>query len=276
MNRIHWFQSNISKEMRGLEIGPSYRPIFPKRDGWNVAIVDHLDKNLLIKKYSAWGVPTESIEEVDYVIGPKSLTEFLPKAQLDYVIASHVIEHIPNPIKFLNDISTILVRKGLLRMAVPDKRFCFDVLKPCSTIGHMIQAFAENRTRHTFAQYLDALIMHTKYEGEITFSKINDPNKLEFAHSLDQSYQKSCEERKNPSPMDVHGWIFTPSSFLAILTILNSLNFIDLTIETIVPDGHHEFLVELRKDSEKKYQPNKILKSFWNSMVEESEIVKKH
>lgn len=50
-----------------LEIGASYCPLLPKRDGFRVTTVDHLPAEELKAKYAPLGTVVEAIEPVDYV-----------------------------------------------------------------------------------------------------------------------------------------------------------------------------------------------------------------
>ena len=45
LDRVDKALSLLSKKGLGLEIGPSHNPVAPKRKGFNVHIVDHLDAN---------------------------------------------------------------------------------------------------------------------------------------------------------------------------------------------------------------------------------------
>jgi hypothetical protein len=48
---------------------------------------------------------------------------------------------------------------------------------------------------------------------------------------------------------DVHGWVFTPSSFLVICSQLAAMSLLPFHIISVLPDGHHEFLVDaIRED----------------------------
>lgn len=64
----------------------------------------------------------DMIVEPDYVTSPNiSLSEQI-KERSDYIVACHVIEHIPNLIAWLNEINLLLDTRGRLFLAVPDKR----------------------------------------------------------------------------------------------------------------------------------------------------------
>jgi len=48
-DRVTTLRAGIEPTMRGLEYGPSYSPLFPKSEGWNVIIVDHASQADLIE-----------------------------------------------------------------------------------------------------------------------------------------------------------------------------------------------------------------------------------
>jgi hypothetical protein len=48
---------------------------------------------------------------------------------------------------FLKDCETLLKQGGILVLAVPDKRRCFDLLQPLTSTGMILQAHAERRVR---------------------------------------------------------------------------------------------------------------------------------
>ena len=67
MNRREKLFHHIDQNGYGLEIGPSFNPLAPKKDGYKVHILDHMDREQLIAKYTGHNVPLENIEEVDFV-----------------------------------------------------------------------------------------------------------------------------------------------------------------------------------------------------------------
>jgi SAM-dependent methyltransferase len=60
-----------------------------------------------------------------------------------FVIANHFIEHCQNPILTLQNFFRVLQAGGVLYMAVPDKRFTFDIDRPCTPIEHVLRDFRE-------------------------------------------------------------------------------------------------------------------------------------
>src|SRR6266850_1470518 len=137
---------HIDKNGHGIEIGPSHNPLAPKKEGYNVHIIDHLSREQLIAKYNDHQVNLENIEEVDFVWGGETYLELTGRPKYyDWIIASHVIEHAPDFIGFLIDCDEILKHDGVISLIVPDKRYCFDHYRPVTGISKIIDShFQEN------------------------------------------------------------------------------------------------------------------------------------
>jgi hypothetical protein len=48
-DRVTELRAGIEPTMRGLEYGPSYSPLFPVSEGWNIIIADHASQADLIQ-----------------------------------------------------------------------------------------------------------------------------------------------------------------------------------------------------------------------------------
>ena len=116
MNRTEKILYHVDKEGRGIEIDPSYSPVAAKKDGYNVHIIDHLNREQLISKYSDHHhVDLDNIEEVDFVWDGHPYSDLTGKTKhYDWIIASHVIEHTPDLIGFLVECDSILKDDGVL------------------------------------------------------------------------------------------------------------------------------------------------------------------
>jgi predicted SAM-dependent methyltransferase len=127
-----------------MEIGPSHRPIAPKADGWMTTVVDHASRADLAKKYAEHDVDLSQLEEVDVVWDGGDLAAQAPserRANYDAIIASHVLEHIPDPISFLISAHALLKPGGMILLALPDKRYCFDFFAPLTSTGDWLSAY---------------------------------------------------------------------------------------------------------------------------------------
>ena len=60
---------------------------------------------------------------------------------MDFIIASHVLEHLPSPLQALKSWYEALRRGGTLLLKVPDKRFTFDRKRRRTSLQHLIEEF---------------------------------------------------------------------------------------------------------------------------------------
>ncbi|TZF91183.1 class I SAM-dependent methyltransferase [Cognatilysobacter lacus] len=218
--------SMIDRAGRGLEIGPSHNPAAPKSAGYNVETVDHTDRAGLLEKYrSDVGINLDNIEDVDHVWTGGSLCELVgASASYDWIIASHVIEHMPDLVYFVTECQALLKPDGVLSLVVPDKRYCFDHLRRCSSSGDVIQAHLERRTRHTPGQVFDHFVGACKLDEagswhRDTAGRIGRVYTPEFAQAMHEASRISRDY------LDIHAWVFTPSSFRLVVHDLNALGY---------------------------------------------------
>ena len=235
----------------GLEIGASHNPLLPKAKGFNVKTVDYASKTELFEKYSNIpGVDAHRIEEVDFVTNGKPLLEIIPnRNQFDFIIASHVIEHVPNLIEFIQSSAELLKDDGLLVLAVPDKRYCFDLIQPLSTTGSVLQANFEKRQRPSPGLIFDSIAYDVLREGQAGWEEDNK-NEPTFNSTLEAAKNFFEFSSQSDNYVDVHVWRFVPSSFRLIIEDLFSLGSIPVREKQFVESASGEFYVTLSKQGE--------------------------
>jgi ubiquinone/menaquinone biosynthesis C-methylase UbiE len=67
-------------------------------------------------------------------------------ASYDFVLASHVLEHIANPILALCEWKRLLKDRGVLVLLLPHKDKTFDHRRPVTTLEHLIADFKAGMT----------------------------------------------------------------------------------------------------------------------------------
>lgn len=243
MKRKEIITSLIDRQGLGLEIGPSHDPVAPKAAGYNVRVVDHLSQSELRTKYENHGVDIDNIESVDFIWRGEPLEQLLgTEDRYDWIIASHVIEHMQDPVRFIRSCQKVLKPDGILSLAIPDKRYCFDYLRPPSSTGSVLQAYLEGRTRHTPGQIFDSFSFAAKLDESISWNP-DTRGDIGFLHAhglaglMLQNYLESADY------VDVHGWVFTPSSFRLIIGDLNALGYLNIREAQFVPTIGCEFFV---------------------------------
>jgi SAM-dependent methyltransferase len=231
--------------LSGLEIGPSHAPLIPKTAGAvryvDYALTDELRRNLVSRR-----VTPDQLVEVDLAWGDNRLKDAVG-GTVDYVVASHVIEHAPDMVGWLAEIREVLRPGGLLGLAVPDRRFTFDILRPESTAGEMVEAHLLGYRRPSIRQVFDSFA-GTRPAGhaeawaqDLTRTLKPVPGKLLSAFDKVRDLQRSGRY------VDSHCWVFTPASFLALFEAMLALGWLGYRIEAFHPtaEGDLEFHVRL-------------------------------
>ncbi len=229
----------------GLEIAPLDNPIASK-DHSDVHYVDIVDTAALRRKYGDDpNVGTDEIAEVDFALQDpdgriRSLPETLRKDALyDWVVASHVIEHTPDLIGWLAEVAEVMVDDGLFLLMIPDRRYTFDVLRPQTTVGQILQA-------HTAADTVPS--ERAVYDHIRSFVSVTAPDLWASSAARDYPRQFTLEEAaelrrrvlETGEYSDSHVWMFTPTVFVEQIVDLCQLGLCDFTIERIVPTAFNE------------------------------------
>jgi SAM-dependent methyltransferase len=235
----------IAKTTVSMEIGPSFAPILPKRDGYNVRVLDHDDQAGLVAKYTSHGVAVSKIEPVDFVWRGEKIGD-LVNERFDAIVASHVIEHAPDFIQFLNDCSGILNPTGRIYLLIPDKRYCFDFLQPVSDVAKIMGDHRVRRTRHSFESFY-RLTQSVLGNGGITWGQGSVPS-LAFVHG-DPNFVLPLARSwvESDTYQDVHENYFTPMSFAMIVDELFYLGETDLELRILSRARGCEFLAVAEK-----------------------------
>jgi hypothetical protein len=244
----------------GLEIGPLHTPRFPRERYPNIRYVDHASTDDLREKYATDAFMVDHLDEivdVDVVWdGSAPLLEALrtglaTEAPVDFVFASHVIEHAPDMIGWLQQIGQVLDDGGRLCLAIPDKRLCFDVNRDLTTMADLVDAHLRGLSAPDFRQIYD---FHSRiidvdaaalWAGTIdyagTWRADLDPD--EWAYELCLKHQQTGEY------VDGHCQVFTPGSFIDVYARMAKLGLIDYRIAAFHPSvlGTIEFRVVLEK-----------------------------
>lgn len=233
-----------------IEIGPSFSPIAPKAEGWNTRTIDHLGREGLVAKYTGHpGVDVGRIEDVDYVWQGGPLSDAVPPTMhgtFDAFIASHVIEHTPDFVAFLGSAQILLKPDGVVVLAVPDKRYCFDYFQPLTTTGQVLEANAEQRSRHSPRLGFDYVAYAIEDGGTGAWGQ-HPLRGLRLLHSIEQARDLFATIEAGSDYVDLHAWRFTPANFELLLLELARLGKTDWRVERTTAATGCEFFAWLRR-----------------------------
>jgi SAM-dependent methyltransferase len=259
LDRITRLLGTTDRSQQILEIGPGYSPVAPKSAGWRTHVVDHTTRDRLRAKYAGAGVDTNVIEDVDTIWHDGPLHEQVPAELLDRVdriIASHVLEHIPDLIGFLQSASRLLRPGGSLAVALPDRRYCFDCFRPWTTTGGLLEAHHRGINRHGIRTAFDHLAYSAAVDGQIAWGPrpISEPFPLDrFEVAADTV--RSFSDRDEGTYQDYHAWQFTPAGFHLVMLELAALGVFDWQVTSLHGPENFEFFAVLRRDGAEQLDP---------------------
>jgi SAM-dependent methyltransferase len=243
-SRLAVITKDLPLDGLGLEIGPSHNPLLPKSAGYNIRTADHLDQDGLIAKYGSYK-STANIEFVDYVIGSGRLTESVDD-RFDYIVASHVMEHTVCLVSFLQDCEALLKPGGVLSLALPDKRYCFDRFRERSSLGRVVDVFRLDLPVHTEGSVLEHNLFNVDREGKGYWSK-RSSGTFKFRYSKEWA-RNTAATAVAGEYVDTHNWVMTPHHLRLLLLDLHTLGFIGLREKTFHDTIGHEFFITLSAD----------------------------
>jgi SAM-dependent methyltransferase len=165
--------------------------------------------------------------DIDYIINEHGYADTLRDVEkFDYIVATHVIEHVPQLIAWFQDLSNILKPNGKLCLSIPDKRYTFDHYRYQTTFAECFDVYTRNIKNHP-ARVLDEVInATTKNTFTGWWANCNDmdalPKEAPLFRTAVDLYQKALADHNYMTPG--HCSVFTPESFLFILYGMNKLS----------------------------------------------------
>ena len=246
----------------GIEIGPLVNPMVRKHES-NVHYVDRATTEELKEWYAKDpALNVDDIMDISYVWGEQSLAEATGgEEQFDYCIASHVIEHIPDLITWLNEISSVLKPGGVASFAVPDRHYTFDYLRPETTLADLIDAHLKKLRKPSTRHIYDHFANFAEVDVMAAWSKDFDPSSLSRKNTKQRIYGVCKDAIENDKYVDSHCSVFTHDSFFNLLQGISELGLLDFKVKKVFPTkrGMFEFFVQLEKidsslDAQEKFE----------------------
>lgn len=217
-----FYLKDIDRVKRILEIGPRSNPRIKKSEG--AVFYADIRSTDEVRNFYKEQLPNdteihENICEIDYVISGSYRQSLSGVEKFDYVIACHVLEHIPRLIFFFQDIASVMSPEGRLCLTVPDKRYCFDHLRNTTSFAELYDIHQRgvdnlparvldqmlNSSRHPKANHARYWWKHNDYGESLELTPDFETARLAYERALAGEY------------IDVHFSVFTPESFLRLI-----------------------------------------------------------
>lgn len=156
--------------------------------------------------------------------GEPCLADFLGDAttlpfrdnSLDYVVSSHVLEHVANPVAALAEWYRVLRPGGIIYLVVPDRRYTWDHARPLTTVDHLLEDFERGATPFE-ATHIDEFVTGIDWStySPATASADVPRKKAELMSVYHDSVQAGRE-------INIHFHVFEPSNLDALVARLTT------------------------------------------------------
>jgi predicted SAM-dependent methyltransferase len=140
----------------------------------------------------------------------------IPSGKYDFLLASHVLEHIANPLKGFGEWIRVTKIGGRLIVIIPHKQGTFDRNRPVTKFEHLVEDFTRGVGEDDLAHLDEILAMH------------------DFAMDPDVEGYEAFKQRalNNIQNRCLHQHVFDTS---LVLQMLNYLGLQILAVDTVLP-----------------------------------------
>lgn len=134
----------------------------------------------------------------------------------DFLLSSHVLEHLANPLRGLHEWLRVVKEGGVLVLVLPHRDGTFDHLRPVTSIEHMHEDFVQDRDEGDDSHLEETLRLHDlDYDDGVS-------SRGEFEQRL----------RNNAAERSLHHHVF---STLTVARLLDRAGLRILSLETVRP-----------------------------------------
>src|SRR5262249_47356628 len=88
-----------------------------------------------------------------------------PDGSVDFVVASHVLEHVADPLRLLDEIHRVLRPGGIAILLLPDRRMTFDSSRAPTRLDHLVAEHAAGVTEVS-AEHIEDFVRHAEGRTE--------------------------------------------------------------------------------------------------------------
>jgi ubiquinone/menaquinone biosynthesis C-methylase UbiE len=206
----------------GIEIGALHNPVKLPPNA-KAKYVDRMVTAELRKQYPE--LSKKELVEVDVVDDGESLEKFSDASQ-DFVIANHFLEHCQNPIGAISNMLRVLKSGGVLFLSLPDKRYCFDVDRPITSLDHIVKDYELGADWSRESHYTEWVTYLGKAQGP-------EEIQLQINNLMNINYS-------------IHYHVWTQTEMMEILVFMQSILNNDFEVEFIYKNAAEVILI-LRK-----------------------------
>ena len=229
---------------KGVEFGALHNPLKVDCQKALVLYADKYSKSDLIQNFPELKKIRESIVETDIFLDlNKGNLQALSEHNFDFYIANHVIEHLVNPLKFLDRLERVMKPGSYLYLAIPDKEYTFDRHRELTTWEHLYREYLQNISKLS-KEHLEDFIIN------ITKDHINDSVRKKAMYDDYAIWFKRWSIRQKHHQRSIHVHVWNQESFDRFITraiekLELNLNIVDRVDSSV---NKHETIYILQKN----------------------------
>lgn len=256
----------------GLEISPLFAPLVTKNEA-NVLYCDSVDYATLCEREKHNPCLLELGLEVlplDFVWTPgRLLSECSPSShRYDYIVSSHVLEHVPDFLGYLYQSRAVLKDDGIIAFVLPNAKGSGEYFRSLTHCGDLVESYFCARSHPSPGIVYSAHRHCFHFENqELACKGLAD---VKRCHS--DSLALDLAGKSVHSYIDAHCWAFTIQSFLDVMQEMRCVGLFDFDLVDVreldqTKTGHcNEFYIKLRPNApaRRSYQfaSNKLARAF--------------
>lgn len=217
----------LQRYMRGIgiDVGPLQLP-FPTGRNYELLTTDVLSPRRLYEHYSEF-LP-EELTIPDILCEVEGFLPFRTES-LDFVILSHLLEHLSDPIGAVKNMIRVCKPGGVLVMAVPDREKNIDVNRPPTAIQHLLDDY---------------------YADPVQRLARDDQHYLEWAEFVEKKAGPEIRAKATQLEMmrySIHRHVFDRENWNAFLSVMTENLSFPMKVEESVDDTVREELVAVMR-----------------------------
>lgn len=190
----------------GIELGPGHNPFPVPYTATNVAYVDrwHPDEHRL--RFPE--LPEEATFPAPDVVCHLDIDKLKPidDASQDFVIASHVLEHVVDPIGLIDEMHRVARPGGVVLILLPDRRRTWDYRREPTQLDHVVAHYDRGDTEvdddHIVEWYRN---VHPGDLVEEWDAMSPDELQEQIAYHRERSIHAHCWHEEEFTPVLLHG-----------------------------------------------------------------------
>lgn len=245
---------HVNPEQHGLEIAPYFEPSLTKPD-YRILYTDYISTEEIRQKASENpSVDFETLVDVDFVWPPGTpLRNHAPEGlDFEYVIASHVMEHVPNPIGWLGELLSVLRPGGKVILYLPQRRFTWDCMRTETTFAQLADYWLHQPGVPTPGQLLDFMThsLAITHDGPSpSWNTSGQAVNLPRAYSDEGAIDCATYVMQNGNYLDAHCTVWSGASFRNAIERFVELGILNVSIDEVIEE-ESEFFAVLSKRGE--------------------------